>query len=139
VFWDSSALVPLLIPETRSAELTRLLSADREPVLWWGSPVECLSALYRRHREAPLSTALLRKALKRLDDLVEDMDAVNPSEDIRRRAGRLLATHPLRAADALQLAAALAWCDGSPRGDRFVCLDERLGAAALREGFALAR
>jgi uncharacterized protein len=47
----------------------------------------------------------------------------------------VLATHALRAAEALQVAAALTWCDESPRGERFVCLDERLKQAARREGF----
>ena len=65
------------------------------------------------------------------------MDFIAPSNRVRERAGRLLATHPLRAADALQLAAALVWCDEAPQGETFVCLDERLSAAARREGFAV--
>jgi hypothetical protein len=44
-------------------------------------------------------------------------------------------THALRAADALQLAAALDWCDGNTRGESFVCLDDRLRGAAVLEGF----
>lgn len=64
-------------------------------------------------------------------------DIVAPTAPLRDRAGRLLAAHPLRTADALQLAAALAWCDDVPRGESFVCLDERLREAARREGFAV--
>jgi hypothetical protein len=41
----------------------------------------------------------------------------------------------LRAADALQLAAALVWCQGDPLQHGFVCLDQRLREAARREGF----
>ena len=69
--------------------------------------------------------------------LVEDADTVAPSDDVRRRAGRLVATHPLRAADAFQLAAALIWCEEQPGGEAFVCLDERLREAARREGVTL--
>jgi len=137
MFWDSSALVPLLLPDVRSAELSTLLRSDAEPALWWVSPVECQSALYRRHREGGLPATALARALERLKALVTDVDVVAPTPPLRERAGRLLAGHPLRAADALQLAAALVWCDESPQGDTFVCLDERLAEAARREGFAV--
>ncbi|MBI3456461.1 MAG: type II toxin-antitoxin system VapC family toxin [Candidatus Rokubacteria bacterium] len=137
MFWDSSAIVPILLAEARSAVMASLLRSDPEFVLWWASPVECQSALYRLHRENRLSLTLLDPALLRLKGVVEDADFIAPTTRVRERAGRLLAAHPLRAADALQLAAALVWCDETPRGDRFVCLDERLRNAARREGFAV--
>jgi hypothetical protein len=58
-----------------------------------------------------------------------------PSEAIRAAAERLLAVHVLRAADAFQLAAALAWCGGRPAGHSVVTLDLRLREAASIEGF----
>jgi hypothetical protein len=137
MFWDTSAIIPLLLPEPRSVVLTEALTADREVTLWWGAPVECLSAIYRRHRETAVPGALLTGALNRLRALVEDADAVAPTDEVRRRAGRLVAAHPLRAADALQLGAALVWCEEQSHGEIFVCLDERLREAARREGFAL--
>src|SRR5262245_49022609 len=137
MFWDSSAFVPLLLPEPRSSEMTSLLKADGEVTMWWGSPVECLSAIYRRHREAPISPAQLIDALRRLEVLVQDADTVLPSEELRRRTGRILAVHSLRAGDALQLGAALIWCEEEPVNESFVCLDERLRGAARREGFTM--
>jgi hypothetical protein len=137
MFWDSSAVVPALLPEARSPAVAAMLRSDVDLVLWWASPVECQSALYRRHREAPLPLAVLNEALRRLRELTEDADFIVPTNKVRARAGRLLAAHPLRAADALQLAAALVWCDEAPQGDAFVCLDERLREAARREGFVL--
>ncbi len=101
------------------------------------NPVECQSAIYRRHREIPLPAPALRQALDRLHAFAEDADTVAATEQVRRRAGRLLATHPIRAADALQLAAALIWCEEEPTAETFVCLDDRLSDAALREGFSL--
>ena len=47
---------------------------------------------------------------------------------------RVLRVHPLRAADALQLAAALEWSGGAASG-MFITYDERLRDAASREGF----
>jgi len=58
-------------------------------------------------------------------------------DDVRARAQRLLAVHRLRAADSLQLAAALVWCRERPIGVGFVCLDDRLCGAAVREGFTM--
>lgn len=137
MFWDTSAIIPVLLPEPRSAAITEALAADREVTLWWGTPVECLSAIYRRHRETAVPAPLLTDALSRLRALVEDADTVSPTDEVRRRAGRLVAAHPLRAADALQLAAALVWCEEQSHGETFVCLDGRLREAARREGFSL--
>jgi len=80
---------------------------------------------------------LVPEALSRLVGLVEDADFVAPGNRVRDRAGRLLAAHPLRVGDALQLAAALVWCDEAPHGNTFVCLDDRLREVARREGFAI--
>jgi predicted nucleic acid-binding protein len=137
MFWDSSALVPLLLAETRSATLTDLIGQDKEMTMWWATPLECQSAIYRRHRESPLSPAALASAADRLRALVELADVVAPTDEVRRRAARLVAIHPLRAADALQLAAALLWCEEQPHTDTFVSLDARLRDAARREGFDL--
>jgi len=137
MFWDSSAVVPALVPEPRSAITASLLRSDAGLALWWASPVECQSALYRRHREGTLPLALLNEALKRLAGLIEDADFIAPTSRVRERAGRLLAAHALRPGDALQLASALVWCNETPQGDVFVCLDEQLREAARREGFAL--
>jgi predicted nucleic acid-binding protein len=138
MFWDTSAIIPVLLPEPRSGAIAEALASDREVTLWWGTPVECLSAIYRRHRESPVPAPLLTEALKRLRAVVEDTDTVLPTDEVRRRAGRLVAAHPLRAADALQLGAALVWCEEQSHGETFVCLDARLREAARREGFSLA-
>lgn len=135
MFWDSSALVPTLVPEARSAEVASLLRNDQAPAIWWASPVECQSALHRRHREQGLPRGRLAEALLRLRGLVEDVDVVAPTGKLRERAGRILAAHPLRTADALQLAAALVWCDDAPEEEGFACLDDELREAARREGF----
>jgi hypothetical protein len=86
--------------------------------------------------QSPLLAGLLRSDTERAI-LVEAADIVAPTPRVRDRAGRVLGAHPLRAADALQLAAALVWCDDAPQGETFVCLDDRLRQAAAREGFTL--
>ena len=135
MFWDSSAVIPLLLPEARSKQLTALLSGDAEPVIWWLTPVECHSAFQRRHREKAIAPAQTHAAVGRLDAFCEDVDQIAASDPVRRRAIRLLTTHALRAGDALQLAAALVWCEENPQGEQFICLDDRLREAAHGEGF----
>lgn len=137
MFWDSSALVPLLVPEPQSAVLATLEADDKEATIWWGTPLDCHSALHRRHREHPLLAAGMSGAIERIRTLVEHVDTVSPSDELRRRAARLLAVHPLRAADALQLAAALLWCEEQPHAEGFVSLDVKLREAALKEGFTV--
>jgi hypothetical protein len=63
---------------------------------------------------------------------------VEPTDEIRETARRLLRVHALRAADALQLAAAFVAAERRPPTMTFVTLDERLRTAAAREGFVLA-
>ena len=137
MYWDSSALVPLVAPESESAALAALITDDKEVTIWWVTPLECHSALHRRHRERPLPAAELTKAVERIRTVVEHADTISPSDELRRRAARLLAVHDLRAADALQLAAALLWCEEQPHGEGFVSLDARLREAAVKEGFTV--
>lgn len=137
-FWDSSALVCLLSHESRFQEMLKLLMQDRrEVVVWWATSVECQSSLQRRQRNIPQPLPSLQKSLQRLADLLEDADTVPPTEKVRRGAGHLLAAYSLRAADALQLAAALVACGDRPTGVSFVCLDDRLREAAQRRGFTV--
>jgi len=99
--------------------------------------LECRSAIARRIRDGILAKDLIGAALERLRRIVADVHLIAPTDEVRERAERLVMTHPLRAGDALQLAAALVWCEEKPAGERFVCLDDRLCDAARREGFAV--
>lgn len=136
-FWDSSALAPLIVSEPRSEQSRELLSADQQMVVWWGSRVECISALRRRERDGALDAGGVRQASELLDALAGAWSEVLTTDAVRAEAQRALAVHPLRAADALQLGAALTWRREPARDAELVCLDERLRDAAAREGFAL--
>ncbi|HWR74877.1 MAG TPA: type II toxin-antitoxin system VapC family toxin [Bacteroidales bacterium] len=136
-FWDSSALIPLCLTESSSEDVKRLVRSDEDIVVWWATRVECLSALARRRREGTLSSDADIKSKAVLSVMAAEWSEVLPSERIRQRAERLLLTHPLRAADAFQLAAALIWAEEAPQGLEVVCLDQNLREAALKEGFTL--
>ncbi len=134
IFWDSSALVALLVEEVESVARRGQLEADPELAVWWGTPVECESALQRRLRDGSLKADDAKLARERLAELAAAWHEVNPTAAVRKLAFRLLRTHPLRAADSLQLAAALAMGNAGVLDLRFACADQKLSTAAESEG-----
>jgi uncharacterized protein len=134
-FWDASAIIPLVADEPTRESLLEVLEEDSEILAWWGTTVEIASALARREREKLLSAEEVEIALAAVGQLADSWHEIVPSTSVRRTAERLLRVHPLRAADSLQLAAALIAADHDPPTLEIVCLDARLAAAARREGF----
>jgi predicted nucleic acid-binding protein len=136
-YWDASAIVPLFTRQTFTEPMEQILIQDGEVITWWGSSIECYSALMRLVREGKLNGNQQHLAEQRLTVLQNGWEEVVPTESVRRITRRLLRTHPLRAADALQLAAALTACEQEPDRFAMVCLDSRLAEAAHREGFVV--
>ncbi len=102
---------------------------------WWGTHIECASALTRLERDDRLAGAVLTVALGRLAEFAAAWHEVQPVAPVRQTAIRLLRVHDLRAVDSLQLAAAIVAAEGQPAAMSFVTLDDRLAMAANREGF----
>jgi predicted nucleic acid-binding protein len=136
-FWDSAAIVPLIVAEASTDSMSALAGEDPAMCVWWGTEIECVSAVARLERDDALAETAIVAALERLDSLAEAWNEVQPVAAVRGTARRLLRVHPLRAADALQLAAALVAAEGIPVSLDIVTLDERLAAAARREGFVV--
>ena len=134
IFWDSSALVALLVDEPDSAPRREQLRTDADLAVWWGTPVECASAIQRRLREGSLAMPQARLANERLADLTASWHEVSPVVAVRTLSRRLLRTHPLRAAGSLQLAAALVLAEAGLKELTFACSDVRLATAAEAEG-----
>ena len=130
-------MVALIVDEEHSETSAALLSEDGAVATWWGSRLECLSALRRRERDGGLKATDVVQSARLLDDLSAAWHELLPGDELRAVAERALAVHHLRGADALQLAAALTWRGPGARTAEFVCLDERLLEAAGREGFDL--
>lgn len=136
-FWDASALVPLVLAQARSEAVSRTRGEDPAVAVAWTTEIECSSAVARVVREGALDSPRERAAFVRLADLAGSWTEIQPAPVVRRTAVRLVRAHPLRAADAIQLASALAAADGDPWSLPFVTLDERLAEAANREGFSI--
>jgi predicted nucleic acid-binding protein len=131
--WDTSAVVPLLMREPRSAHAQELLERDEQMIVWWGTPVECWSALARLRREGVITRAVEDDATRRLELLSAAWNEVSPTEEVRLQCRRLLRVHRLRAGDALQLAAALI-AAGSAADGELITADVRLAEIAGLEG-----
>jgi predicted nucleic acid-binding protein len=138
-FWDTSGIVPLCCFQaqtTKSQQTARIYSRQ---VVWWGTIVEALSSIHRLAREGHLAPIARNQASRRLDYLRSRWNEIQPTEEVRQGAERLLAVHRLRTADAIQLAAALVWCSNRPRARMFVGADAGLLDAAEAEGFTIIR
>ena len=134
-FWDSSALVPLLVTEETTNLRQGEYNIDPWAVVWFGTLAEIESSLVRRQRDGQLSVSGEAAARKRLSEITVQWTEVIPTNEVRARAIRLLRVHTLRAADAFQLAAALVFCREQPQHLPFLTADQRLRTAASLEGF----
>lgn len=135
-FWDSSAIVPLIIRQPQTDAVRAILEEDDAMVAWWSSLTECASAIARLRRDLAITVDAESQVLHILRELSQTWHEVRPTEDVRAISLRLLRTHALRAADALQLAAALSWVE-RPHGEVLVTYDDRLAMAARLEGFTV--
>lgn len=137
-FWDSSAVVPLLVEEPNTRTVTAIRADDPTMLVWWATEVECASAIARLERASDLDADAVTASLARLDALSAAWAQIQPTQTVRQVARRMLRVHDLRAPDALQLAAASVAAEGHPASLELVSLDDRLVVAARREGFAIA-
>jgi len=135
-FWDASALVPLCVHENNSRQAQRQLRQSL-PVVWWASSVEVHSAVARLHRQGKLRDVEKNGALARLDVLSRAWREILPSDSLRDLARQLLDIYELRAADSMQLAAALTWCQHHPSRRAFLSADQRLSKCATAAGFSV--
>jgi predicted nucleic acid-binding protein len=134
-FWDSSGIVPLVVREQHTDSAEAWIGDASPIVVWWATPVECASAIARLVREGHLKPAGRAAAALRLKELAVRWTEVEPSSALREVARALVGMYPIRAADALQLAAARTYSGADASAVEFVTFDARLASAARDEGF----
>ena len=136
-YWDSSALVPLIVEQDASATVASLIISDAGIATWWGSVAECTSAISRLERIGELDTDGAELSLRKLEFLRRQWHEIEPSEPVRKAALRALRLHPLAAADAFQAGAVTVFAGGESSETEVICLDSRLGDSLRREGFTV--
>lgn len=135
-FWDASSVVPLCL-EQQSTAVARDLARQYQFIVWWSTQVEVRSAFARLLRMGEITAAQQNAAGQRLDTLRRHWREMQPANDLRAQAEAFLTLYPLKAADALQLAAAWVWCSGTPRNRVFISADVQLLEAARQVGFQI--
>jgi len=133
-FWDTSALIPLCVHQGLTPRAIALYKAY-EVVVWWATPVEIASALARLVRMSQLDTGDWTQARRLASNLADTWSVVQPSNIIKAKAVQFVENYDVRAADALQLAAAMEWCEDTPQGRIFLAADQKLRDAAILSGF----
>lgn len=133
-FWDSSAIIPLCVDQA-ATQTARKLSEQYDAVIWWATSVEIASAFARLMRMEDIDNAELADAQDYLYRLQTRWREVEPSSSLRTLAEELPARFGLRAADALQLAAASTWTMHRPANRPFLSGDQKLLDAARQMGF----
>ena len=131
-FWDTSALVALVAQQPIASALRTVPPSSRLAV-WWGTMVECESAFARLERDVQATSMAVDEMRQVLASLATQWHEIQPSTEVRDRAVQLVRRWPLRAADALQLAAALEIAKSKVTDVCFVTLDRRLSEAARAE------
>lgn len=135
-FWDTSAILPLCQSEPRSSAVAHLWRQYEQKIVWWGSIVELYSALARLEREKIIVAKQRTAAEKRISRISQTWFTVAPIERVRELAQTFPATFELKAADSLQLAAALVAVREKPNKQEFITGDVKLSVAAASAGFS---
>ena len=133
-FWDASALVPLCVHQSLTPSVVSFYGRY-QAVVWWATPVEMASALARLLRTREIDSGQWTKAGRVAAALADEWTVVQPSNALRNQAVQLVERYDLRAADAMQLAAALEWCENISQRSVFLTCDHKLREAATLSGF----
>ena len=136
-FWDTSALLPLILDEESSDTVANLLRQDTDITVWWGTRAECAVAISRLRWNGELDEEREESTREVLDVVAETWIEIRPTDDLRLLGTLLSRYHLLKTADCFQLASALRWCEGGTTGFAFVCLDRQLRQAARKDGFTV--
>lgn len=135
VYFDTSAIIPLIIDEPSSESCKRLWNEATRVVSVRLLYAEARAALARAHRLGRLTMRGLTSAVGLLDALTQEVDSIEISDSLVRRAGALAEEQELRGYDAVHMAAAQVIADADTV---FASGDQQLIAAANSLGLAVA-
>lgn len=133
-YFDTSALIPLIIEEPSTAVCLRLWNEASRIASVRLLYAEACAALARAHRVGHLSATQLEEAVDALDEITTQIDHVEVTDELVRTAGALARKHGLRGYDAVHLAAGLKVSDDDVV---FVTGDMNLATAARVSGVAV--
>lgn len=104
-YFDTSALIPLLVEEPGSAVAEQLWDQAEHVASVRLVYAEARAALAQAERLGRLTSRQLQRLVYQLEDLYAQLDRVEVDDALVRQAGRLAQDHALRGYDAVHLAA----------------------------------
>ena len=110
-YFDTSAVIPLLIGEPSSATCTRMWNEAARSVSVRLLYPEARAALARAERMGRITKRQHEVAVAELETIITEIDHVEITAQLARNAGDLAQAHQLRGYDAVHLAAAIAALD----------------------------
>ncbi len=133
-YFDTSAVVPLIISEASTERCTRLWNESSRVVSVRLLYPEARAALAKARRMGRLTSGQLEQAVRELDSIIAEVDHIEVTAELAHAAGELAQAHDLRGYDAVHLAAAIALADGDLVA---VTVDAHLAAAATDVGIVV--
>ena len=128
-FFDSSAFAKRYVEEPGSDTVAALCQEATDLALCVICVPEIVSAMNRRLRERRLTKSDYRSLKRHLLEDIRDATIIDLVPPVVAACIEIVERSPMRAADALHVAAARAW-----RADLFVTADQRQLAAARKAG-----
>ena len=133
-YFDSSALIKLMIKEENSEQATSLWDGASRVISSALVYPEVRAALASAHRSRRISTKNLNKCKHTWERLWMEINIVLPRRDVLFRAGELAEIYKLRGYDAVHLSSALSF---PSEVVIMVTWDNRLREAAFRAGLRI--
>lgn len=110
-YFDTSAVIPLLVGEPSSATCTRMWNEAARIVSVRLLYPEARAALARARRMGRITARRHSAAVQELDAISTEIDHVEVTAPLAHQAGDLAQSHDLRGYDAVHLAAAITALD----------------------------
>jgi len=134
-YFDTSAVIPLLVGEPSSGTCTRLWNEAARSISVRLLYPEARAALARAERMGRITARAHAAALIELETIVTEIDHIEITAELARDAGDLAQAHRLRGYDAVHLAGALVAHDAELV---LVTRDNDLAGAANALGLSVA-
>jgi predicted nucleic acid-binding protein len=134
LYLDTSSLVKLYVPETKSHAVKQLVEASEVIATSRLAYAEARTALARKRRERGVNPRDYQTIVRDFDGDWESYFIVDVSEAVVKTAGQLAEKHALRGYDAVHLASAVTVQRQGDQRVNFSCFGSSLMRAGRREG-----
>lgn len=135
LYLDTSALVKRYFSEAHSEKVAEVWNQSADIVTSAVAYAETLAAIFRKKREANLDDVDVAKIVAGFKEDWDSFIRVAAGDNLNEILDQILLRHPLRGFDAIHLASALLVKNRLAEKFLFCCFDNRLSAAAEKEGF----